>query len=154
MTVKLWLLRHGEAEAQARSDAERRLTPAGRAAVLRSARHLEGRPLQAIFASPYVRAQQSAALVREALGFRDAVVTLPWITPESVPRQALDRLAEYRAGEWLLVTHQPFVGSLLSLLLHGHVQQPLPMGTADLAELSGELLLAGGMDLQALHSPD
>ncbi|TRX74329.1 phosphohistidine phosphatase SixA [Pseudomonas mangiferae] len=152
--MRIWLLRHGEAEAQARSDPDRRLTARGRDDVQRVAERLAGRPLQAIFASPYVRAQQSAALVREALGFAGAVNTLSWVTPESSPRQALDRLADYQGGEWLLVTHNPFVGQLASLLLHGHVQEPLPMGTAYLAELEGELPLAGGMTLRALHRPE
>lgn len=151
--MRLWLLRHGEAEPQARSDPERRLTVQGRADVRRVAECLAGRPLQAIFASPYVRAQQSAALVREVLGFAGPVNTLSWTTPESSPRQALDRLADYQGEEWLLVTHQPFVGQLASLLLHGHVQDPLPMGTAYLAELEGESTLAGGMLLRGLHRP-
>lgn len=67
--MKLWVLRHGEAEPRANSDAERRLTAHGREQVVRSAAHLLGQPLQAIIASPYVRAQQTAALVHETLGF-------------------------------------------------------------------------------------
>ncbi|MGH8353342.1 MAG: histidine phosphatase family protein, partial [Pseudomonas sp.] len=58
--MRLWLLRHGEAEPQARSDAERALTKHGRKEVLKAAGHLAGRPLAAILASPYVRAQQTA----------------------------------------------------------------------------------------------
>ena len=61
--MKLWVLRHGEAEPRAKTDAERRLTAHGREQVLHSAAYLIGQPLQAIVASPYVRAQQTAALV-------------------------------------------------------------------------------------------
>ena len=43
--MKLWILRHGEAEGHARTDAERNLTEHGRAEVLRSAAHLIGQPL-------------------------------------------------------------------------------------------------------------
>lgn len=58
--MKLWLLRHGEAEPHASRDSERRLTAHGRKEVLQSAARLAGLPLDGILASPYVRAQQTA----------------------------------------------------------------------------------------------
>jgi len=151
--VRLWLLRHGQAEAHARSDAERPLTAHGREEVRQTAVQLQGRPLDGILASPYVRAQQTAALVREVLGFAGGIRTVPWLTPESDLRETLAHLDAYGEGEWLLVTHQPLVGALGGLLLHGHRQQPLPMLTASLAELEGEMLAAGTMELLALVHP-
>jgi len=149
--MKVWVLRHGEAEPQARSDAERALTAHGREQVLRSAAHLIGQPLQAIYASPYLRAQQTAQLVRGALGFDAEIITVPWLTPESNPRDVSLRLD---TGEnLLLVSHQPLVGNLLSLLQHGNVRQPEPMGTASLAELEGELPLDGAMTLLSVRHP-
>src|SRR5476649_2001431 len=53
----------------------------------------------------------------------------------------------------LLVSHQPLVGNLLSLLQHGNVRQPEPMGTASLAELEGELPLDGAMTLLSVRHP-
>ncbi|NWL77856.1 phosphohistidine phosphatase SixA [Pseudomonas taiwanensis] len=149
--MRLWLLRHGEAEPRARTDAERELTRHGRKDVLHSAAQLAGRPLGAILASPYVRAQQTAELVRDALGFRGAVGTAPWSTPESDPREALNFLAERSEQDLLLVTHNPFVSDLAGLLIHGHRQEPLPMGTATLAELEGDLLIPGLMSLRSIH---
>ncbi|AYC33376.1 phosphohistidine phosphatase SixA [Pseudomonas cavernae] len=151
--MRLWLLRHGEAEPQARTDAERHLTKRGRKDVLLSAAQLEGRPLTAILASPYVRAQQTAELVREALGVRLPITTAPWLTPDSSPAEALRQLDNYVDGELLLVSHNPFVGDLAGLLLHGHRQQPLPMQTASLAELDGEMYAAGSMELLAVVHP-
>ena len=75
--MKVWILRHGEAEGHAPTDAERNLTEHGRAEVLRSAAHLIGQPLGAIIASPYVRAQQTAQLVRDVLGFEPEIRTVP-----------------------------------------------------------------------------
>lgn len=147
------MLRHGEAQAQARSDAERTLTARGREEIAQVAVQLQARPLAAILASPYVRAQQSAALVRDALGLVDDIHTVPWLTPDSDPRLVLTRLDDYAGEEVLLVTHQPLVGALAGLLIHGHRQQPLPMHTASLAELDGELVAAGAMDLLALVHP-
>lgn len=149
--MKLWLLRHGEAEPQGRYDAERRLTENGRREIQHSAVHLAGRPLQAILASPYVRAQQSAKLVRESLGFRGAFETQTWLTPEANPLDAILYLDRRDEVELLLVTHQPFVGALAGLLIDGHRGNPLPMGTASLAELEGEALAAGLMTLVSLH---
>ncbi|MCK9817165.1 phosphohistidine phosphatase SixA [Pseudomonas sp. MAFF 302046] len=147
--MKLWVLRHGEAESQARSDAERNLTEHGRKEVLESAAQLIGQPIGAILASPYVRAQQTAQLVREALGFAGEIRTVSWLTPESNPLATLEQLNS--ADNLLLVSHQPLVGSLISLLQYGHLRSPQPMGTASLAELEGDWPLAGLMSLNQIH---
>nr|WP_154743821.1 phosphohistidine phosphatase SixA [Pseudomonas karstica] len=144
-------MRHGEAEGHARTDAERNLTDHGRKEVLRSAAHLIGQPIQAIIASPYVRAQQTAQLVREVLGFEPQILTVPWLTPESSPEQVLDHLET--DDNVLLVSHQPLVGSLICFMQHGHLSQPQPMGTANLAELEGKSALAGLMGLNSVKNP-
>ena len=151
--MRLWLLRHGEAQAQAATDAERALTPRGRAEVLQVAVQLQDRPLAMILVSPYVRAQQTAALVAEALGYAGPVHTVPWLTPDSDPREVVRRLDRHEGAELLLVSHQPLVGALAGLMMHGHLQQPLAMHTASLAELDGDLLAAGTMNLLALVHP-
>ncbi|WP_339460656.1 phosphohistidine phosphatase SixA [Pseudomonas sp. EA_105y_Pfl2_R69] len=151
--MRLWLLRHGEAEPSARSDAERRLTEHGCRQVRQAAVQLQGRPLRTILVSPYVRAQQTAALVVESLGFSGQLQTVPWLVPESDLRQVLRQLDGYPVDELLLVTHQPLVGALGGLLIHGHRQQPLAMQTASLAELEGEEVAAGLMDLLAVLHP-
>ncbi|WP_341520457.1 phosphohistidine phosphatase SixA [Pseudomonas sp. G.S.17] len=149
--MKVWVLRHGEAQAQARSDAERELTRNGREQVLHSAAYLMGQPLQRILASPYVRAQQTAELVRQALGFSEPVVIVPWLTPDNDPRQVLSHLDAYANEDVLLVSHQPLVGALIGLAVHGSIQQPQPMNTASLAELSGDFPLAGAMELDSVR---
>ena len=149
--MNLWILRHGEAEPHARRDAERELTAHGREQVLHSAARLIGQPLDSILVSPYVRAQQTAELVRKTLGFTSVLVTVPWLTPESEPKYALGKLPD--TGNVLLVSHQPFVGELISLLLHGNLRQPQPMQTASLVELEGEWPLAGSMTLLSVHHP-
>lgn len=151
--MKLWVLRHGEAEPHANSDAERRLTAHGREQVLRSAAVLLGQAPQVILASPYVRAQQTAALVHEALGFSTPVHTVPWLTPDSEPQQVIAELGALGLEQVLLVSHQPLVGALIGLLEHGHRQQPAPMNTASLAELDGKFPLAGLMTLRRLTHP-
>lgn len=149
--MKLWVLRHGQAESHAPTDAQRNLTAHGREEVLVSAAQLIGQPISAIIASPYVRAQQTAQLVREALGFEAEIRTVSWLTPEANPLQVLQQLDS--ADNLLLVSHQPLVGSLIGLLQHGHLRDPQPMNTASLAELEGDWPLAGLMTLNGVKHP-
>ncbi|WP_265533030.1 phosphohistidine phosphatase SixA [Pseudomonas saponiphila] len=149
--MKLWVLRHGQAEPHAASDDQRNLTAHGRQEVLGSAAQLIGQPISAIIASPYVRAQQTAQLVRQALGFEGEIRTVPWLTPEANPLQVLEHLDG--ADNLLLVSHQPLVGKLIGLLQHGHLRDPQPMNTASLAELEGDWPLAGLMTLNSVKHP-
>lgn len=151
--MKLWLLRHGEAEPKARTDAERNLTDAGREEVQRNAAHLLGQPVQAILASPFNRAQQTAEIVRQELGFAGAIETVPWLTPESEIDDAMLYLDRRNELGVLLVTHQPFVGALGGWLVNGHRCGPLPLATGSLAELEGEHIAAGLMRLLSLRHP-
>ncbi len=151
--MKLWVLRHGEAVSHARSDAERALTSVGERQVLTSAARLHDQPLDAILASPYVRAQQTAALVHGVLHTASEVQTVPWLTPESDPLKVVEHLQKLGLENVLLVSHQPLVGNLLSLLVHGNLREPEPMQTASLAELHGDWPLAGLMSLHAVHHP-
>jgi phosphohistidine phosphatase len=149
--MKLWILRHGEAHSQARSDAERELTAHGRDEVLNSAARLLGKPLMRIIASPYIRAQQTAELVHQVLGFSEPIVTVDWLTPDSDPQVVLSQLDHYSTEDVLLVSHQPLVGSLVGVLVHGHYRNAQPMGTANLVELEGDFPLAGLMELRSVH---
>lgn len=149
--MRLWLLRHGEAEAHARSDAERNLTERGRRDVRRSATFLRGRALGAILVSPLQRAQQTADEVRRALGYQGPCETVDWLTPEADLDEALRALDLRGENDLLLVTHQPFVGGLAGWLLNGHHGDPLPMATATLVELQGEAIAGGLMHLASAH---
>jgi phosphohistidine phosphatase len=151
--MRVWLLRHGEAEPKARTDAERNLTEAGRLEVERAAAHLQEQPLHVILVSPYQRAQQTAEIVRQALGFTGPVETVPWLTPDSDLTDAMLYLDRRPEQHLLLVTHQPFVGALGGWLVSGQRDVPLPMATASLAELEGEYLAAGLMRLVGLRHP-
>jgi len=117
--MRLWLLRHGEAEPRARTDAERNLTEGGRRDVRRSATFLRGKPLQVVLVSPYQRAQQTADEVCKALGFSGRRETVDWATPESDLEEALRALDLRGESDLLLVTHQPFVGNLAGWLVNG-----------------------------------
>lgn len=152
--MKLWLLRHGEAGPYQPKDAERQLTPQGIWETQQSAQHLRNQPISILLVSPYVRAQQTAQHLCSALNYQGPLETVDWITPESSTEEALQHLEAYAAYEHLLlVTHQPFVGELGGLLVHGHRQDALPLKTGSLAELEGEGLARGLMRLHSLRHP-
>ncbi len=151
--MRLWVLRHGQAEAHAASDAQRNLTEHGREEVLTMARRLQQEVPDVILASPYVRAQQTAELVRGQLQMRRAIVTVDWATPDDDPLALLDHLAERSENTILLVSHQPLVGQLLSLAVEGHRQAHYPMPTAALACLDMALPAAGTAELLQLSNP-
>jgi phosphohistidine phosphatase len=148
--MKLWLLRHGEAEPTRTVDAARCLTDYGRQQAQQAAQLLKPRRLQLMLVSPYVRAQQTADEVCAQLDYQGPRINAPWLTPDIELRQVLAELDQYEHSELLLVTHQPLVGSLAGWLVHGHRQQPLAMGTASLAQLDGPALAGGLMDLTSV----
>ena len=151
--MKLWVLRHGEAvpHGSRPHDSERELTEHGRKEVLSSAAKLIGQPLTAIYASPYLRAQQTAQLVREALGFEPEIRTVEWLTPDTDPDKVAEQMVA--VSDVLLVSHNPLVGNLLSYLQHGAGHPPERVSTAGLAELKGEELLVGSMKLDSIKHP-
>lgn len=151
--MRVWILRHGQAEPTAASDAERSLTETGRAEAIRMAEQLAGHALEVILVSPYRRAQQTAELVGQQLNFRRGITTVDWLTPEDDPMAALDQLADRAESELLLVSHQPLVGQLISLLVDGHRQGHYYMPTAGLACLDTPLPAAGAADLISLINP-
>jgi phosphohistidine phosphatase len=115
------------------------------------AAHLIGQPISAIYASPFLRAQQTAELVKTALNFGPEIRTVDWLTPDYRPQAVAEQLVS--VDNVLLVSHNPLVGNLLGYLQHGHVQDPEAVKTAGLAELEGDLPLAGGMKLNSIRHP-
>ncbi|WP_341705875.1 phosphohistidine phosphatase SixA [Halopseudomonas sp.] len=151
--MRVWVMRHGQAAAQAASDAQRPLTAAGQQEARLMADLLRQQPLDAILASPYVRAQQTAALVCAELGFERGVSTAPWLTPDDDPAEVLRYLAERQEQNLLLVSHQPLVSQLLSLFCEGHRRAHLPMPTAALACVESDFVAAGLGQLLLLKTP-
>lgn len=151
--MKIWLLRHGEAELTARRDADRVLTAYGRQQVSEMAAHLRGQPLSTVLCSPYVRARQTADIVLDALGPMSDPLVVPWLVPDEPVQAVVRQLDSLAKGDLLLVSHQPLLGLLGSWLCEGSQAQPLPLGTASLACLEGDFAVAGLMHLVSLQHP-
>lgn len=160
--MRIFLLRHGEAESYASSDSQRQLTAAGLHQVEQAARIFtlkESQQPDAILVSPYLRAQQTnerflaAAFPGKQLSHR----TYEGITPDSSPDKCIEYLQACTAQRLLLVTHQPFVGALLELLTSGSTYQPgsgnPPMLTSSIVCLETELIAPACAQLLWYSSP-
>lgn len=151
--MRLWILRHGQAESMAASDPLRNLTRAGQLEVQAILSQMREARLDGILASPYLRAQQTAELICRGLGHPRGVATAAWLTPDDNPHQVIDFLAERTEAELLLVSHQPLVSQLIALLVDGSRSAHYPMPTAGLACIDMDLPAAGLGHLQLLTSP-
>lgn len=151
--MELFVLRHGNAELMAASDAQRNLTPRGISetrAILSDCRDALA-SVTAIYASPYIRAQQTAELASEMLNL--PVTTCDLLTPEGRIESVCQFLDSFEPDEVpLLVSHQPFVGSFIDWLGDFEPGRHI-MGTSALAHLSVSVLARGCADLLSLKQP-
>ena len=143
--MKLYLLRHGEAEARAHDDPSRELTARGRREVTQVAQQFAARhvQLQRCFVSPYVRAAQTAALFLPAAGQQIAPETTPVLMPEVRASKVMDFLKGVGEQEVLLVSHNPLVSELHALLVDGDISHMHILGTSELICVSFDVLGLG-----------
>lgn len=116
--MKIFIMRHGEAEHFADSDAQRELTANGRQASLAVAKACveQGyRSFDKVLVSPYIRAQQTWQEIAHCFD-ANKVETLDDITPYGDSEQVaqyIDALIDVEQLESvLLVSHLPLVGYL------------------------------------------
>ncbi len=146
MKQVFYLIRHGEAErGTGAPDAERRLTPAGRAAFEALARALApSLRLARILSSPYRRARQTAGILATATGalveVESALAAGRCTGPE------LLALAGAAGGGVALVGHNPEMAE--AVILASGADRPVPPGTVAALESSPQ-----GRHLAWLRSP-
>ena len=130
----IYLLRHGEAEDAAETDAARRLTEKGEAQARDAGRALAGlgARIEACLASPKVRALETARLACEALGVEVEVTE----ALRGGPFDALELAA--RRGEVLLVGHEPDFSAEVGRLTGATVK----MKKGGIAVVDGSTLVA------------
>lgn len=115
---EILVMRHGDAARRAATDAERPLTDRGREEVAANAAHLPA-DIDLFLVSPYVRAQQTAAIAAEIAKIGVNSETLDLITPSGIPRHVDEWLQSRDWCKALLVAHQPFVGQFVEYLTEG-----------------------------------
>ncbi len=116
--MKLYLLRHADAEAGS-PDSARRLTKKGEDQVRQLARFLkknEFAGLVEIRHSALTRAVQTARLFKDGLSLNVPLVVSDALRPEDDPRVIARELAAID-GDIMLVGHNPYMETMASLLL-------------------------------------
>lgn len=120
--MKLFFLRHGEAEYKAPTDFERELTDGGvdtAKAVGLFCRKAKI-PFSAVYSSPLVRAKQTATLVLNEIP-KVQMEETEFLTPDSDPKNLFGLLKSFTAeSRILLVTHEPFASACISTLISGN----------------------------------
>lgn len=136
-------MRHGNAEAHNFSnDAARKLTQAGIEEVNSTASQFSsyGQKLDALYVSPYVRAQETAQHFLKAHPVDCKKETLNLITPSGNAVDVALWLSQQKADNILLITHQPFAAQLVERLSDTNLPTDFLMRTATLVALEGEFL--------------
>ena len=113
--MQLYILRHADADTEAATDSARTLSEKGEEQARKVAQFCRGNGIQpeVIFASPLIRAQQTAKPVAKEL--RVEVTTARWLACGAKPEAILAEIGDARAV--MLVGHEPDLGNLIAHLL-------------------------------------
>ena len=149
--MQLILFRHGEA-GRASRDFDRCLTDHGIIEVRKTAAFAEDILAGAVaYVSPYIRARQTCDEIQRNVELQ-SVQGLDLITPDDEPEAVIEwlKLNARQDRPLLLVSHQPLVGRLLSLLVDGQEGGFYPMATASVAVLQADVWGRGLARLERL----
>jgi phosphohistidine phosphatase len=117
--MRLYLLRHAEAEVEAASDRARRLTPKGKDQAERVGKFCREQGIEPamILSSPVTRALQTAKAVAGQLPGAE-LAEVSWAACGMDPWTAMEELSAFaKLPTVMLVGHQPDLGALASVLL-------------------------------------
>jgi phosphohistidine phosphatase len=153
--LTLYILRHAEAEPEARTDAERALTSKGRdqaKAVGRFCFEQEILPA-VILTSPLVRAQQTAKLVWKELGEKPKLDTAEFLSAGMKPDIAFTNFRKFSdAGTLMLVGHEPDLSEFIAASIGGS-SESIRLRKAGLAKLTLPEAKSGVGTLDFLLTP-
>lgn len=145
--MKIFVLRHGHAEPEAPADHLRALSSRGREQVAQVSReNIDSlSSVDLVMVSPYLRAQQTAevalGILPKAVKKVDSDLLVPGANPNNIVNALYDLHADSDIETVLLVSHQPFVGTLIDMLCDLEPGR-YRMGTASLAAIETDLVAA------------
>ncbi len=152
----VYIVRHGEAELHSTSgrDQDRMLTDLGHRQARAIGVYLAGcRPMPArVIASPFVRAQQTAQMIGDALSVD--VETDGRLGADRGLTEMVQAIESHRDQEALAVVgHMPTVGRLRTLITDGPTAQGASVGTGEVAvvRIDGQELVAGGVLIEVFR---
>jgi phosphohistidine phosphatase len=149
--MKLYILRHAIAAnpdpGEYPDDSQRPLTRAGQEKMVKIARALQkmDKRINLILSSPFLRARQTAEIVRKQMHLnKDRLVLIETLAPLVDPGKLVaDIQAKYMCDSLLLVGHEPDLSKLISVLLAGEPSLSITMKKGGVCCLSMDELVAG-----------
>ncbi|MFK7864081.1 MAG: phosphohistidine phosphatase SixA [Pseudohongiellaceae bacterium] len=150
----VYLMRHGEAENYAVSDAARRLTQKGIEDCQVVVAQLKAKlpPIDRVITSPFQRAVETSAIVSANMSVPEFEVSRR-LQPESDVLELLKFIDQSNAGHLLLVAHNPLLSLLVALMVDGVVQGTRALGTSHLMGVSMEVVAPGCGELLFTLTP-
>jgi len=146
--MKLYLLRHADADTPAANDDERALSEKGAKQSKRVASFCrqQGVKPDIILVSPLLRAQQTARPVADKFGIE--IETVPWLAYGTATERVLEQLAtRNEVSSIMLVGHEPDFGLLAAALL-GAPKEAIRVRKASLLMLEVAEFRVGGAQLE------
>jgi phosphohistidine phosphatase len=135
--MELYLLRHGIAEDNAATDADRQLTEEGRQKLRRVMKRAAaaGVSPSLILSSPYKRAVETAEIAASELGYKEKILRVVSLIPDSSPPSVWSEIREHRdESAILLAGHEPLFSATVAYLL-GSTQEMVDFRKAALVRI-------------------
>ncbi|WP_420600771.1 SixA phosphatase family protein [Neptuniibacter sp.] len=136
--MKFFLMRHGEAEAFAKTDRDRKLTDQGESLIRERITALRASlcDIDCIVHSPYIRAHQTAYIVAQLIGIDRIKCSELWI-PEGGADEALSSVESFINSTPLFVTHMPLISQVEALCV-GEPRYPSPFGCGEISQIRAD----------------
>lgn len=136
--MRFFLMRHGEAEAFAKTDRDRKLTDQGETLIRERITALRASlcDIDCIVHSPYIRAHQTAYIVAQLIGIDRIKCSELWI-PEGGADEALSSVESFINSTPLFVTHMPLISQVEALCV-GEPRYPSPFGCGEISQISAD----------------
>lgn len=134
--MDLLLLRHADANTEAATDDDRKLSDKGIGQAKKVGRFCKEHDIQPeiILTSPIRRAKETADIVAEQFGTK--ATTVPWLACGMQPEKALAELAKYAKHECVMIVgHQPDLSMLIATLLDLPHEEQIHVRKASLTRL-------------------
>ncbi len=141
--MKLFIARHGQASFEAESDFERPLTDRGRSdtAKLLELHRDAFSGVQQAWSSQLRRAKETMQVFEAGLSL--TADQKPFLSPDSDVKKVMREIQKADCESLLIVSHQPLVGELVSMLIEGNPYRAHPFATSEVVVLDLELAEAG-----------
>jgi len=138
--VDIYILRHGKAEDSTPEggDAARRLTKKGSEEILGVGLWMAAQELEfdLIATSPFVRAQETAAIIASVLDYKKKPASWDVLVPGGEPDAVCHEISRHgKSSAILLIGHEPLLSSLISRIISGSEDAGIAMTKGGLAKI-------------------